>query len=188
MPNNLGGWVTWIVSVVFSGILGSLITVWLTGRQQRQKDTSEVQNFMDAIETEVQVLFEHYYNETGKYLESLKPEESANFMYLANQDYFSVYSSNVDKIGRVPKEIGQKIVLFYTKARSLLDSYELNNKILLELEHWRGIHNVSRDLNSKSQMDSYEIALRNNLNPLREIHYQTAIAAKELLKALSERS
>ncbi len=57
--------------------------------------------------------------------------------YPLTQDYFTVYQSNAHLIGEIQNEdLRGLIILTYSAAKGVVDSYRYNNHIVEKHEHW----------------------------------------------------
>jgi len=137
---------------LFSGLVPALIvtivtllivplTFYLTFKQTRKlkqiEDFEKLRNTLNAVDSEVAVLWKIYSEEVG---DKIKSDLQGNdkilfFPYIATQNYFSIYDQNAITIGTMNNQaLSKNIIWFYTKAKSLLDFFETNNRLLAKIE------------------------------------------------------
>lgn len=98
----------------------------------------EITSLLQSINDEVTALWETYLLGIGTELEKLEDGKPFVFTYpITQQDYFTVYSNNSSKIGKIAdNDLRKKIIHTYISAKSLLDSFQYNNEILKKFQHW----------------------------------------------------
>lgn len=129
-------------SIVGGGMTG--IASWLvmsrTLRHNRQmeeeRSNSEIRCFLQAIQVEIDVLAD-LHSRVGTIVENLEDGHPFNGTYPIFYDYFTVYHSNAKILGQIKDDAVRKaIILYYSKAKGLVDSFRHNNDLNLQRDHW----------------------------------------------------
>lgn len=127
-----------IVSSIVGGIfvlIGVLFASFIQSKKEKNERKRIVENFLSAIANELSVLLDIYSNSIGKELENLPDNKPFLNYYLAGESYFSIYENNASLIPEVKlEEVRSHIITIYNKAKSLLDSYKMNNYLIKQLE------------------------------------------------------
>jgi len=99
---------------------------------QKQVQVSEkkrIDGFLQALQVESKIVFDHYENRIGLDIEQLKEEELLLQSYPQNSDCFSVYNSNTALIGQVPDAaLRLQIVRANTLFKAMLTSLKINTQ------------------------------------------------------------
>lgn len=134
------------LSSVSGAIIGGLITgifsicaVIFTNKHNMEalatKDAKVLRGLLQALHTEIDCVFEHYKKTVGEYLENTPNENKITFYFPISSDYFTVYNENASMIGRIEKDkLRELLVETYVKAKSLIDSFKMNNELLSKYE------------------------------------------------------
>ncbi len=135
-----------VAIALVSAVIGGCIAGWFTLRGverqaalarevQAESERALVLATLQAIHTEIEVVFLRYQNSMGVKIEALGVGEILNYHYPVSSDYFSVYGGNAAQVGRLPKiNLQKSIVATYVMFRGLRDSYEINNRYLDDYE------------------------------------------------------
>lgn len=137
-----------VIIAAIVGFIGSIIGALIGGKmsaiasydatQQAHKNSLKLQqdakneavkNLIQALYDEINTLWERYMWGVGDALEKLKDNEPITWIVpIATQDNYTIYNGNADKIGLIDDhDLRKMIIISYTKARSLIDSYRMNN-------------------------------------------------------------
>jgi hypothetical protein len=127
-------WVTLgagFVGAVVGGVATLIGAKWqlsAASRDQRQREARHHAAILRAIHDELETVREVYNLSVGSAIASL-PEKQAFYNYWpVNFDYFTVYNSNAVFIGHLSDtDLRKDIIVAYTRARALIDSFRLNN-------------------------------------------------------------
>lgn len=135
----------------FASIIGALIGGRMTKRAaleaaekahknniilQEHAHKSSVERLKQAIYDEINTLWERYMWGTGNALENLNDDEPITWYYPLTQNYFTIYEGNISLIGSLEDhELRKSIIISYTKSKSLIDSYRLNNEFVAKWEN-----------------------------------------------------
>ena len=148
-----------------------------------QKEEAEIAAFVHAVMTEVETLWETYYEGAGKRLEALEKGKAFMYFYPINEDYFTVYNANAFLIGRVENpRLRRTIVESYTRARGLIDSFRLNNDMVQKWNHLDLMRQDSQNPVLVHMMWMQEQSLVHHAVKLREIHHQMKESVERLLQ------
>jgi gas vesicle protein len=181
-------------------IIGAIVGGFLAGHYSRQatKDLldeerrksevekdEQVKALLRALKNEVRSVWTHYMDDTGKHLESLPKESRCRFYFPIIGDYFPIYAGNVSSLGLITDVILQhQIISTYTLAKSLIDTYRLNNQLNKEVDDavsqsfYLNSPRADQAQKVKEQiLDSYAPALK-------LLHVKTKNAVEELLEIL----
>ena len=136
-----------IIAAIGGALIGGLISARATKKSVQQifkndlkkRDIEKQENLQGlyrAIRSELNTLWLRY-EEAGKKIEDLKNGQPLLVYYPLTQDYFTVYQSNAHLIGEIPNDdLRGIIILSYSAAKGIVDSYRYNNHIVGQHEHW----------------------------------------------------
>ena len=117
-------------------LIATYLSYHLQRSHQEEKDQQMLHGILQAIHDEIETLFDSYMDNIGNQIEALPDNQPLNMYWPVTQDYFTIYNSNSFFIGRVKDhDLRKQIVLTYSKARGLIDSYRLNNDLVQKHEH-----------------------------------------------------
>ncbi len=115
----------------------------LQGKNKEQT----VKAFYKAIFDEIDTLWSHYTVDIGSKIEALQTGQPFLWSFLVIQDYFTVYNSNASLLGQInDDDLRRAIVVTYTKAKGLVDSFRFNNDLIQKLDSWEGVYKPNPDL------------------------------------------
>jgi len=159
------------VAAIIGASVGGFITAWATRKSVQQifkndlkkRDIEKQENLQGlyrVIKSELNTLWSRYYNEgAGEKIENLKDGEPLLMYYPLTQDYFTMYHSNANLIGEIQNEdLRGLIILTYSAAKGVVDSYRYNNHIVGQHEHWSWVaaetNNDLHRVRAKTFLDS----------------------------------
>ncbi|MBP6497217.1 MAG: hypothetical protein KA253_00940 [Campylobacteraceae bacterium] len=122
-----------IGAIIGGGItlFGVWLTTYFTKKESIRTEKESIKAFLQAIDDELTILWDLYFQGAGTFLESTEEGKPFLYHYIVEQDYFIIYNKNSNLLGKIQDELLRKqIVLTYTKAKAIVDSYTLNNKML----------------------------------------------------------
>ena len=103
-------------------------------RREREEDDL-VRALLQSLHDELETLWDRYHRGMGVQLEALQDGQPCLLYFLANQDYFTVYRQNSHLLGKISgADLRKAIIVTYTQAKGILDSYSLNNHFIQEYE------------------------------------------------------
>ena len=135
-----------VISSLISALIGGAIAGWFTMRavqrahendvaKQMKAELGQLSGIYQALHDEISTLWDVYTLRIGASLEALPANQPFAMYWPVSNHYFTVYEANSVFIGRIPDdELRQLIVMTYTKAKGLLDSFMMNNHMLEKLE------------------------------------------------------
>ncbi len=117
-------------------LLGVLVAHKLSERNRRREQAKLLQGMLQGLHDEIETLWEIYVERMGSRVETLQDGEGIEGYWAVTQDYFTIYTSNCHLIGRISDvDLRKEIISTYTIAKSLLDSFRMNNELVSQLEH-----------------------------------------------------
>ena len=160
-------------------VIGALISLYgvryahkLTLEKAEIDRKNEIRALIQSIKDEVETLRGIYMDSVGDGLEKHKEGEPFKYYFLVTQEYFTVYSSNADKIGMIKDDgLRKSIVEAYSAGRSLIDTYNTNNDIFRTYDHNNRLFNITEKPVFKEEAD---------YNIQRMSEYATALKTKHL--------
>lgn len=119
-------------------LLGVLLAYKLAERKRRKQEAELLQGVLQGLHDEIETLWDMYTDRVGSQLETLPEGQGLEFYWAARQDYFTVYTSNCHLIGRITDvDLRKEIISTYATAKSLIDTFEMNNQLVSWLEEAR---------------------------------------------------
>lgn len=171
-----------------SVIIGGLITlfgVWLsahfTKREAQRAEKESVKTFLQSIEVEFITLWNIYHEVAGKKIESVQEGHFFDGYFGAEQDYFIIYNKNSHFLGKInDEELRKQIVITYTKAKSIIDSYTLNNQTLNQYLHMYLLFQQTEIKEYERNYKEYKNVLIKYAARLKEAHFDLKEEQKKL--------
>ena len=193
-----------LLGAVVGGILTGLAS-WLTIRWQlkveselREKEKVErISALVSALYHELDSVWKLYMQSTGQEIEKVPPvgqPQAFLTRYPIISDYFPVYQANAGDIGLIPDaSLRNKLVEAYTLAKSLIDSYKMNNQLIQEsmaarIRYYDSVPGgPPSTADAEKQMQHAERVLNDYGPKLRVLHLKCKEKAEALLKQLETR-
>jgi hypothetical protein len=95
-----------------------------------------IYGLIQGLYDEITILWERYMWGVGEALENLCDGNGITWIYPITQDNFVIYNQNASLIGLIDDDnLRSSIIKTYTKARSLIDAYRLNNELVKECKY-----------------------------------------------------
>lgn len=182
-----------ICSALIGGLIAglfSLIAVWQSAKKDLEKRLNEekevLKSFLLSIRDEVDTIWTRYMEGMGERVENL-PEKTAFLLYYpASQNYFVTYDENSSLIGRVKDDKLRKLIIVtYTKAKGLLDSYKMNNEMVQKYENFILLFQQTNNAIFKAWADAALGGLIIYADGIKRQHNEIKSNVIELLKKLS---
>lgn len=138
-----------LIGVVIGGVLSFLATFLITFLEK----CGERERFSKAITSEIKSIiyltnkrkYRYFFEEILSYIEETK-NEPLPFKIIIENDYFPVFSNNLDKIGFLKNPKSEEVVRFYTLCKALLEdirSITEGEWHGLGIDHWKqGLNNM----------------------------------------------
>ena len=131
-----------LISALSGAIVGGLFTLLVGNRQakiaekNKEKELLEIQrSVLKGIRGEMSILLELYDKRMKKHVEAIVPGEMLLVTFPIGDDNFTFYEENAKEIAKLSDDSRDSIIEIYTYARSLIQSYKGNNKLISEYEH-----------------------------------------------------
>lgn len=126
-----------VLATIVAAIVGAFMTFVAQWFSDNRRQKQRIEGFYRAIHGELKEVWNLYNQEVGARWKEFGRDGRDVFQYNLSltQDYFTVYSSNADIIGQIPKsdlKLRTKIVETYTLLKVLIDYYKQNNRLLDE--------------------------------------------------------
>jgi hypothetical protein len=130
-------------SVTLGGLIAGVASWIATNRtynhnlliQERARKISTY-GLIQALYDEITILWERYMWGVGKALEGLDDRKGITWIYPVTQENFVIYNQSASLIGLIDDDdLRSMIVKTYTKARSLIDAYRLNNEYVKQMTY-----------------------------------------------------
>lgn len=158
-----------LISALFGAsftLFAVFIAEFFTRKRQKDDNKKQIINFLNSICAELNTLWKLYYENAGQNLEECSDTEAYTFVFIVNQDYFTIYRNNSHIIGQIDnEELRSCIIRAYAKAKSLIDTYQLNNSMLEKKE----LFLVQK---YKEMYDEYEHILKEYTTSLKRLHFE----------------
>lgn len=185
-----------LISSGLGALIGSAITLLATivahclnQANQKEQEKSAIKATLQAIQDEIESLWDNYMDSVGQKVESLQPNQPLLFFFPVTQDYFTVYSSNAQLIGKVEREGTRKLIIStYAKAKGLIDSYKMNNEMLSKYENISFLVQQTGTIPLLAMQSSALAALTNYAVNLQSSHYVVKQQVSELVAVLKQYS
>ena len=157
---------------------------------QRQKQVEEraLQNFYQAIESEIFTIWAGYISGIGRDIEELKNGELLFKYYSGTHEYFPIFKGNTNLIGQIPdRTLRNLVVITYTKLQGLVDALVLNNKYLEDYQrfYWTPVDSQKRI--HAQRANAHKQAAIDFAKQLKSMHEGLKPEVRNLLRALHEK-
>ena len=176
-PNSSSDWATWVQAIGSIGAIG--IAIWVSHKQYRDsiklendrrkaddlKEIAETRAFVQAIREELGTIWEGYNSQVGPALRATPVGHSFDFIYPAFTEAFTIYNGASFRIGTVPDaELRRLVVGVYARAKGLVYSFQLNNKLLADRNQldllYHGVDRAARLNQMHQALVSYATILK----------------------------
>jgi hypothetical protein len=156
-----------VVSVIIS-IISNLV-IWRIKSSQEKKEQKK--RLASALAAEIEVLMKQYEKIGGPLLQQSSENKLIFFVTDIDDDFFTIYNHNADKLGYFDAELVQQIVSLYTDAKGFVCSIKTWNHLVQEL----------KKLQQRSQQINEILRYH---DALKEQHDRVFTAAKKTVCAL----
>jgi hypothetical protein len=103
--------------------------------KEKQREDALIKTFLLAIYEELETVWERYIGTIGEDVEHISENKPLAYYYPVTEDYFKVYNENCSLIGKIDdNRLRKLIIVTYTQAKGLLDSFRMNNNMLQKYE------------------------------------------------------
>lgn len=187
------GWILAIIVAVIGATIaggyvkkGGIIADERAKKAGVEKERQEIENLRKALLTEIVALSSGYQRDVGSVLEDAPNDQPFNMIFPTNQRYFVIYEENAHLIGKVPDDQERElIVITYTRAKGLLDSFHLNNTMTEKRNYAVGLGPALLGMIAQPVIDEINRTMANYTPVLKKQHYDTIEALNELRESLS---
>lgn len=184
-----------LLQVVATGLITGLIALLAiekTHRKELEKDDRreeyQIEGFLKSVYVEIKVLWERYSTTMGKQVESLNEGKALLIYYPLTQDYFTIYNSNAALIGKIENDqLRSSIVSTYTKAKGLVDSYKMNNEMILKYENWYLLDQQTKHEIFKRQASMQLAVMIDYAKKIKSMHNEVKKDINNLLEELRKK-
>ncbi|CBA28294.1 hypothetical protein ACMSX5_001675 [Cronobacter turicensis] len=168
---------TELISGLVGAVIGGLFTLWGTmieGRRQQRESDEQAKlsklNVLIGIKAEITSLNDVYSKRMVKTIESYDCTVPFDHLFPITQNNFSFYESNATELASVDEKTLKAVVGFYASARSLVDSYQMNNVLIVELKRQQTVYlETQSDVHKASFHNSWATCVGYGKG-LKEIH------------------
>lgn len=166
-----------LASGLIGALIGGLFTLWGTlidGRRQERALDHEAKDkqksVLVGIKAEIETLLELYKKRIYDSLEEYEGGKPFENIFPLTQNYFSFYESNSFALTSINENTMKSIVICYGSARSLVDTFRMNNQILEDLSKLQTIyHDTQKDIHRSNFEQTFHIATKYG-EGLKQIH------------------
>jgi hypothetical protein len=158
-------WPAWVQAV--GSVIGIGIAIYVPNRQikiAREQDLAETRAFVQAIREELGTLWLGYSTNLRPHLHAVKEKDFLRLSFPMSTEAFTIYNGSSSRVGKVSDaELRRLIVAVYANAKGLIFSYQMNNKMLVDLDSIESLYSGSLDarLSAKWQhLVDYAIGLK----------------------------
>ncbi len=157
MFENFSEWMNHPLSAAVAGglvgggftCLGLLINISNERRKSSAAEHHEVVAFCQAIATELHCVVGRYMDSVGTSMEQHDRTQPFAYFYPVFEDYFTIFNSNASMVGKIQdRDLRSEMVQVYIIGKALLDTYKLNNQIVVnwqEAQHSADRSGVAQD-------------------------------------------
>lgn len=182
-----------VVSALVGGAIAGFFSLRAVDRsakkdsEMRKKEEESLLNaFLLSIRDEVDTLWDRYMWGIGEELEKLPENQAFLWYYPITQSYFSVYDNNSSLIGKIKdNNLRKLIIITYTQAKGLIDSYRFNNEMVKAYEDFSLAHRQTNDPTFEEKVKAELAALIRYAEAIKKQHNEIKENIAELLKRLS---
>ncbi len=205
---NVPPWILSLIASVVGGLITGLFMMWQNKKNYKynlklieQEDEKIEKAVLQAIETEIKVIWERYENFIKPSIEELvksdyskkftdmnKYMEDLNYFHVLlsyrvsiSQDYFTIYNGNSSFIGKIKNEkLRKEIVSVYTNIKGFIELISLINKnqdkiekvLKDDLEFARTLMPKNIEAAANVMMSAYKARLNNVVEYLKQLKKQ----------------
>ena len=181
-----------IIGAVIGGLIAGYFALRATNKSHENQQKLSTHNdelamagYLQAIHDEIETVFDRYQESMGARLESLDDREALAYYYPLVSDFFTVYSGNSNLIGRVESnDLRKQIIVTYTLARGLVDSYRMNNDLVSKWEYSEKLFSESQLEVHKDQAIAHYASLIDYAKELKNLHALLKNEVSALLREL----
>ena len=126
------------IMAIVAGVVGSALTIIAMllslSRQQKsaeQKERGRFNSLLQAIQSEITIIWSGYYENVGKEIERLGEDQPFLIHYPMGKNFFTIYDNNASLIGYLEdSELRNMIINAYVISKCMIDLLHRNNDLL----------------------------------------------------------
>lgn len=158
---------------IIGAVAGFGISYWRQRIDKKKDEEKQIESFLNAIKSEISILWGHYYEVVGKSIEEeLKENDGFGAYYPIFDNYFVVYDNNTNLIGNLDQDLSAILVRTYIAAKGLKDSFIFNNQLLNEMKRYHDLAQESKLIHYSTQYQIYFETWKSYGSDIREMHFK----------------
>ncbi len=166
-------------------LIGVVFAHKLTERKRRDEHSLLIQGVLQGLHDEIETLWEIYTERVGKIVETLQDGQGFEAYWAVTQDYFTVYTSNAHLIGQITDvDLRKQIISTYALAKSLVDTFRMNNELVNRLEQAVLLANETHSEKHKQEVIMRQQQVAHYATSLKQIHADLKTRTSSLLRSL----
>jgi hypothetical protein len=166
-------------------LIGVLLAYKMSEKKRRNEQSDLIKGVLQGIHDEIETLWEIYSDRVGHIIESLQEGQGFEGYWVVTQDYFTVYTSNSHLIGQIPDvDLRKEIIATYSIAKSLIDSFRMNNELVLQFEQAVLLANETQNEKHQQVATLRRQQIVVYANSLKRIHGDLKVKVTSLLREL----
>lgn len=181
-----------LASGLLGALIGGLFTLWGTlidGRRQERASENDAKykqkSVLIGIKAEIETLLEIYKARIYESLEEYEGGKPFENIFPLTQSYFSFYENNSFALTSINEGTMKSIVICYGSARSLVDTFKMNNQVLEDLSRFQTIyHDTQKEIHRFNLEQTYHIATMYG-EGLKQIHSEVMLRITLCLESIS---
>jgi len=182
-------------SAILGGIITGIFSLWAVNKSHKKEisrlksqENSLIQSLLQSIHDEIETLWDTYQQGMGVYLESFQENTPLLRVYPITQDYFSVYHGNTFLIGKIKdNDLRKHIIVTYTQAKGLIDSYRMNNEMVQKYEQLDFLYRQTNNSIFLQQLNAQYSILGEYAKGIKDQHNKVKNSVAALLRMLRKR-
>ncbi|MEG2266486.1 hypothetical protein [Citrobacter gillenii] len=179
-------------SELLSGLIGAFVGGFFTlcgtiieGRRQKGILNNELvekqRGALVGIKTEIVILMDLYKSRMSQEIDDYDGVSPFGCVFPLSQNYFSFYESNSMILTSLEECTMKSIVSFYGSARSLVDTYKMNNEAINDLFRLQTIYyETNLEIHKFNWENSHRIATEYG-SELKKIHNEVMVRVEDCL-------
>lgn len=182
-----------LISGLVGAVIGGLFTLGGTiiegRRQKKHQEAAALEkrtHVLVGIKAEITILLEIYKGRIYNNIEAYKGGRPFDMIFPITQNNFIFYEQNALVLSCVSEDTLREIVRFYSSAKSLVDSYKMNNDTLRQIEQAATITADSSSEVHKARFSAlYQMGIEVG-EGLKSIHTETMVRYDTCLKLIED--
>lgn len=156
--------------------------------KSKQDEEMLIKGLLQASYDETETLAERYEATMGPRIEGLEDGKPLLLYYPLDTDFFTVYNSNANLLGRIPdRALSKQIIKAYTMSKGMVDSFRYNNHLVQKYEDAIKLSLESNHPTHKQLSDAVIRQLSEYAKKLIRFHYKSKTETYTLLEELKKR-